>query len=196
MRHFVDASGAVGVEDLAGLPVWAQAFRQLRRWRAARAVRQRSRQVIAAAKRSVGAGGDLIAALALARDPDTGQMLSARVIEDNVSMLIGAGSDTVAVALTWSIFLLTHAPHVRERVEREVDAILSEGPLDAATLERLVLTRAVIEEAMRLYPPAPLIGRVALGRDTVAGMRIEAGAVILIAPWVVHRHRQIGRAHV
>ena len=44
---------------------------------------------------------------------------------------------------------------------------------------------------MRLYPPAPLIGRVALGRDTVAGLRIEAGAVILIAPWVVHRHRRL-----
>ena len=192
VRDFVDVSGGVGVEDLLGLPVWAQAFRQLRRWRAARAVRLRARHVIAAAKRSVGAGGgSLIAALASARDPDNGQMLGARVVEDNVSMLIGAGSDTVAVALTWSIFLLTQAPHVRERVEQEADAILSEGPLDAAALDRLVLTRAVIEEAMRLYPPAPLIGRVALGPDTVAGARIEAGAVILIAPWVVHRHRRL-----
>ena len=60
--------------------------------------------------------------MVLARDADTGRMLGSREVEDNVSTLIGAGSDTVAVALTWSIFLLSEAPEIRASIEAEVDA--------------------------------------------------------------------------
>ena len=129
--------------------------------------------------------------MVLARDADTGRTLGSREVEENVLTLIGAGSDTVAAALTWSIFLLSEAPEIRASIEAEVDACRKAGPITSETLDQLIWTRATIEEAMRLYPPAPLIGRVALAADTICGERFPAGTTILIAPWVVHRHRRL-----
>ena len=190
VRRFADAAGPVGVEDLLGLPVWAQGLRWLQGRAAAQSVRCRARRVIAASARAPGGFDTSVAgALTAASDAENSRRLSAREIEDNISTLIGAGSDTVAAALTWSVFLLSQAPAVRRTVECEIDAVLGSGAPGAEALERLVWTRAVFEEAMRLYPPAPLIGRVALGADSFGGQRIAAGTVVLIAPWVLHRHK-------
>lgn len=190
VRRFADATGAIGLGDLLALPAWLPGFRQAVAWRTILAVRRRSRRVVAAAQRSADADG-IVSALLRARDAETGRTLSMREVEDNVSMLIGAGSDTVAIALTWSIFLLSEAPHVRARVEAEADAALQAGPMTAETFDRLIWTRAVIEEAMRLYPPAPLIGRMALAADTICGERFPVGTTVLIAPWVLHRHARL-----
>jgi cytochrome P450 len=138
--------------------------------------------------------GDIVAALHAARAPDGGQTLTPREIEDNVSTFIGTGSDTVGSTLTWSIFLLSQAPEIRDAVEAELDACLDSGPLTPDRLKSLVWTRAVIEEAMRLYPPAPMIGRVALAADMLGGQRIAAGTTVIIAPWVVHRHKTLWEA--
>ena len=181
LRRFADATGAVGLGDLIGLPARLPAFRPLLAWPVLRQVRNRARRIAAAGNCA------LVRALRAARDPETGRGLSPREIEDNVSTLIGAGSDTLAVALTWSVFLLAQATEVRAAVEAEVDgrAILPDS------LGRLAWTRAVSEEAMRLYPPAPLIGRMAVADDVLAGQRFAAGTVFLIAPWVVHRHARL-----
>ena len=124
-----------------------------------------------------------------ARDPDTGAAMSEREIEDNVSMLLGAGSDTVASALAWSLYLLSQSPEPRDTVERELDDVLADRPFTLELVERLPFTRAVIEEAMRLYPPAPLLSRAALRDDALCDQKIPAGSVVIIAPWLVHRHR-------
>jgi cytochrome P450 len=190
VRRFADASGAVGVGDLLNLPAWFPRIRGIAGWQTTRAVRKRARRIVAAAKMST-VSGDIVSAIVQARDADTGRTFGSREVEDNVSTLIGAGSDTVAVALTWSIFLLSEMPEIRESIEAEVDACLNAGPITSEALDQLIWTRATIEEAMRLYPPAPLIGRMALAADTICGQRFPAGTTILIAPWVVHRHMRL-----
>lgn len=181
LRRFAGATGAVGLGDLIGLPAWLPAFRPLLAWPVLRQVRNRARRIAAA--------GDcpLVTALRAARDPETGCSLSRREIEDNISTLIGAGSDTLAAALTWSVFLLGQSPASRAAVEAEVDGLA----IQPDSLGRLAWTQAVVEEAMRLYPPAPLIGRMAVAEDVLAGQRFAAGTVFLIAPWVVHRHARL-----
>jgi len=194
VRRFADTNGPVELGDLVGLPSWMPGVRRLLGWRATASVRQRARRIIGEAMASDRPQEhDLFSALFSARDSETGKTLGAREIEGNVSTLIGAGSDTVAVALTWSIFLLSQALHVREAVEAEVDAILKVGALTADALGKLVWTRAVIEESMRLYPPAPLIGRMTRGEETLGGERYPAGTAILISPWVLHRHARLWR---
>lgn len=192
VRQFADINGMVELGDLLGLPAWLLGVRRILGWRTTAFVQQRAKRLIADAK---GAGSlspdDLFARLLAARDPETGQPLSARELEGNVSTLIGAGSDTVAVALTWAIFLLSQTPHVRDAVEAEVDALLTTEPFTADTLKKLVWTRAVVEESMRLYPPAPMIGRMARGEDRLGDERVPAGASILISPWVLHRHAKL-----
>ncbi|WP_102960308.1 cytochrome P450 [Mangrovicella endophytica] len=114
--------------------------------------------------------------------------LSRSEIEDNIITFIGAGHETTARALGWTLYLLSQAPDERAKVEAEIDALLPELPDPVTWPERLVHTRAAFEEAMRLYPPAPSLNRTALEADEVCGVPIPAGASVLVMPWLVHRH--------
>ncbi|HET6377556.1 MAG TPA: cytochrome P450 [Methylocella sp.] len=130
---------------------------------------------------------DILTLLLEARDPQTGAGLSKKQIEANIRTFIAAGHETTANALTWSLFLLSLSDEWREIVAEEADEVLS-GPVEDYAA-RLVAARAVIEESMRLYPPAPSMSRQALGPDELAGKRIRKGTLILIVQWVLHRHR-------
>lgn len=114
--------------------------------------------------------------------------LSRSEIEDNIITFIGAGHETTARALGWTLYLLAQAPDERRKVEKELDATLDGLPDPAQWLDRLPRTRAALEEAMRLYPPAPSLNRTALADDSVGGIDIPAGASLLVMPWLVHRN--------
>lgn len=134
---------------------------------------------------------DLFDFLAAARDPETGEGFSEREIRDQVATLILAGHETTAVALFWACTLLAAAPAWQQRIADEAAGLdLSESGA-ALALPRLATARAVFDEALRLYPPAYVIVRQARGPDWLAGQRVEAGHVVMIAPWVLHRHRRL-----
>jgi cytochrome P450 len=117
--------------------------------------------------------------------------LSRSEVEDNIITFIGAGHETTARALGWAIYLLSQAPEDRAQIEAELDAFDFATPDPASWGDRLPFTRAVFEEAMRLYPPAPSLNRAALEDDEVNGMRIPKGASVLILPWILHRHQRL-----
>jgi cytochrome P450 len=147
-----------------------------------------------AAGKSEGAPSrDLFDLMNAARDPETGETFSDEQLGDQVATMILAGHETTATALFWSLYLLALDPATQDAVAQEVkqveDATI-DGELD---LERLKFTRAVIDETMRLYPPAFLIGRAAAGPDRIAGLPIRKRDVILIAPWLLHRHEKLWR---
>jgi cytochrome P450 len=137
---------------------------------------------------------DLLTMLLDARDPQTGEALSEDEIRSNVVTFIGAGHETTANALTWSLFLLSQHPAWREQVEAEVDDVLGNGSFDLNAIERLKRVRATLDETMRLYPPAPSLGREALAADMLAGQKIHPGTLVVISPYVVHRHKLLWRA--
>jgi len=120
-----------------------------------------------------------------------GEGLSRSEVEDNIITFIGAGHETTARALGWTIYLLSQAPEERALIEAELDGFDLNDPSPATWSERLPQTRAVFEEAMRLYPPAPSLNRMALEDDAVAGARIPKGAAVLILPWILHRHERL-----
>jgi cytochrome P450 len=99
-----------------------------------------------------------------------------------------AGHETTANALAWTLYLLSQFPEVDARVFDEVQGV------DAAALARgelsgLTFTRAVLEEAMRLYPPAPFVSREAVAADTIGGIAIRPRTSVLVSTWILHRHR-------
>jgi cytochrome P450 len=142
-------------------------------------------------KASETAPRDLFDLLSTARDPETGRAFSAEALIDQVSTLIAAGHETTGVALFWSLCLLAATPAVQERLAAEVTA-LDLGPDNAAeVLPHLVYSRAVAQEALRLYPPAYTLVRQARGADSAGGIAVPAGAMVFIAPWVLHRHRRL-----
>jgi cytochrome P450 len=135
-----------------------------------------------------GAPQDFLTRLLRAEGPNG---LTRREIEDNIITFIGAGHETTARALGWTIYMLAEAPWERERIEAEIDAVVAVEPDPVKWLETMPLTRAAFEEAMRLYPPAPSINREPIEDDTYRDLVLPKGAQVLVMPWTVHRHRKL-----
>jgi cytochrome P450 len=133
---------------------------------------------------------DLFDLMVAARDPETGDAFSDEQLGDQVATMILAGHETTGTALFWSLYLLALDPASQDRLAAEVQAAAVNGALD---IEKLKFTRAVVDETVRLYPPAFLIARAAAGPDTVAGLPVRNRDVILIAPWLLHRHEKLWR---
>jgi cytochrome P450 len=133
---------------------------------------------------------DLFDLMGEARDPETGKAFTDEQLGDEVATMILAGHETTATALFWALYLLALDPATQDQVAAEARGLTADG---AADLERLKFTRAVIDETMRLYPPAFLIARAAYAPDTIAGRQVRKGDLILIAPWILHRHEKLWR---
>ena len=161
------------------------------RRRAARALRAAVATILARRRADGLEGDDLLARLARATDPETGAPMSEKQLVDNLLTFLAAGHETTAKALTWTLYLLARAPDWQARIRAEVGEIAGDGPVGAAHLDRLVLTRAVIEEAMRLYPPAPVMTRHAAVDVELGGVSVPAGTLIVIPVFAVHRHRKL-----
>jgi cytochrome P450 len=130
---------------------------------------------------------DLLAMLMQARDEETGEGMSDRQLRDEVVTLFLAGHETTANALTWASFLLSTHVAVERRLRAEVDEALQGRVPTASDLPRLPYTRMVIDETLRLYPPAWITNRRAIEADAVCGYRIPADATVSISPYVTHR---------
>lgn len=130
---------------------------------------------------------DMLGLLLSSRD-EAGTGLTATEIRDQVVTFIVAGHETVASALSWSWALLAAHPDVQAQLQVESDTVLGGRAPAFADYERLPLARAVLDETLRLYPPAWLVTRKALAGDVLGGHDIPAGALVIISPWIVHRH--------
>jgi cytochrome P450 len=144
--------------------------------------------IIAARRRGETSGDDLLGLLMSVRDEDTGACMSDQQLRDEVITLFVAGHETTAVALTWVWHLLAGHPDAAERVRAELAAVLGDRAPVAADLSKLPYARMVIDETMRLYPPAWITNRQAIADDQVCGYHIPAGAIVLISPYVMHHH--------
>lgn len=114
--------------------------------------------------------------------------LSREEVQDEVMTLVLAGHETTANALTWALTLLSGYPAARDRLAAEVAEVVGDRDPDAADVDSLVWTQAVVSEAMRLYPPAWTIERDAVAADSVAGVEVSAGDTVIISPYLLHRH--------
>jgi cytochrome P450 len=192
MKTYFDEIGRIDPLDMLGVP---DVVPRPGRWKIAPVLRLFETtidNVIAARRERIAAGDaprDILTLLLEAHDPETGEGLSEMEIRANILTFIAAGHETTANCITWSLFLLSQSAEWRLRVQEEADRELS-GDIDAIT-HRLVETRAVIDESNRLYPPITAISRVAIGPDELAGQPIKAGTIIVIAPYVLHRHRTL-----
>ncbi|MBV8565756.1 MAG: cytochrome P450 [Methylobacteriaceae bacterium] len=193
VTRYFDTFGRIDPLDILGVPEWVPRLGRVRGRRPLRFFDEAVEAIIAARRRRLGGERasiphDLLTLLMEATDPQTGQGLSEAEIRTNIITFIGAGHETTANALTWSLFLVASEQEVRARLEAEADRELASGaPL--GSIEGLSATRAVVEEAMRLYPPAPILTREAIAADDLAGVRIRPGTMVVIAPWLLHRHR-------
>ena len=191
VTRYFDTAGRIEPFDILGLPDWAPRFGRNRAapalaffGEAVEAMMVAARAQAATRQETVDAP-DLMTLLLAAADPETGRGLGEAEVRANILTFIGAGHETTANALTWAIYLLSTHPHWRSRAEAEVDAVPDLDP------EKLVVVRAVIDEALRLYPPAASLSREAIGPDRLGAVRVRPGARVVISPWLLHRHMRL-----
>ncbi|MBS0643404.1 MAG: cytochrome P450 [Proteobacteria bacterium] len=134
---------------------------------------------------------DLLDLLRAARDPETGAGFSAEQLRDQVATLILAGHETTAVTLFWALITLASLPDEQDRIAAEA-APLDLSPAAAhGAMGQLVRTKAVVNETLRLFPAAFTLARQVIARDNAAGIPLPKNALLLIAPWVLQRHRKL-----
>ncbi len=159
-----------------------------RRFQAAQAVlRGAVEHVISQRRRSGSDSGDLLSLLLSARDEETGETMTDEQLRVEVTTFLLAGQETTSLALTWTWYLLSQHARALQRLESEIDAVLDGRPPGYADLVSLPFTRMVIDEALRLYPPAWGISRQALSDDELGGYHLPRGWLVFIIPYVLHR---------
>ena len=196
VTRYFETFGSVDPLDLFGAPDFLPRLRRIGGKEALAFFASAVNDIVAARRTLIATGAappqDLLTLLLRAADPETGRGLSEEDVRANIVTFISAGHETTANGLTWTLYLLSQSPAWRERVEAEIDAKFD--PADESDwTDRLPVTRAVFEETLRLFPPAPNLVREAIGEDWLSGVRIPAGAVVTVSPYVLHRHKTLWR---
>lgn len=176
---YLETQGRVGILKTMGLPDWVPTPSNLRARGPLSYFHGEIRALVAKRKARIeadpgGVPNDFLTMLITTRDPEGGASFGEAELFDNVMTFIFAGHETTSNALAWTFYLLGLFPDAQERVRGDE-----------------AYARMVLEEAMRLYPPAPIISRDSIGADTVCGVEIRPHTSIMISPWVLHRHRAL-----
>jgi cytochrome P450 len=145
-------------------------------------------RMIAARRAAPHGAHDLLTMLTEARDEDTGEPMSDFQLQNEVITLILAGYETTANSLSWTWYLLSQHPHVMAAVRAELTAVLGGREPRFRDLGALSYTRRMLDESLRLYPPAWILGRRALGEDRLGDVTVPAGSVLALSPYVTHRN--------
>ncbi|MDP3961659.1 MAG: cytochrome P450 [Pseudorhodobacter sp.] len=179
---------------LLPLPRWFPRFHS----RATKATARRIRALItdlttarAAALAAGRAPNDLATKIMTTRDPVSGEVFDTAEMVDQVAIFFLAGHETSASALAWALYLLACDPGWQDRLAAEASAVIGPEIPYFSIVNRLKVARAVFREAMRLYPPVPMLVREATCPEVFRGRKVAPGAQIVISPWHLHRHERI-----
>ena len=159
--------------------------------RAARRLRSSVGAIIARRQAEGGGGEDLLGRLLAARDPDSGEPMDHERLVSNLLTLLEAGHETTSRSLAWTFYLLARAPDWQERLRAEVLSVCRTEPVSAEHLPALSLTQQVLKEALRLYPAAPFLSRIAVSPITLAGETLPPGSMVMMSVYAIHRHRRL-----
>jgi len=186
--------GRIDPMDLLLAPAWVPRITRIPGRKALQAFRSIVSETMNMRKAEIASGrtvpDDFLTLLLKLEGPDG---LTRDEIEDNILTFIGAGHETTARALAWTIYCVAESPHFRRLMEEEIDRVIAAGAEPVDWLEKMPHVRAAFEEGLRLYPPAPSINRAPLKDDHWTDengktITLPAGESVLVMPWTLHRH--------
>ncbi|MDH3265009.1 MAG: cytochrome P450 [Paracoccaceae bacterium] len=186
---YLSETARVSLFDILGVPGWVP---RLSRLFPSAAMREMKRMADAAIEARRGSGPrpvpDLLDLLLEAEDPTSGRRMTTPEARDNLLTFIVAGHETTALTLSWSFYLLAFDPAVQARARAEAQAVLKGRVATAGDVEKLPFVRQVIDEALRLYPPAAMLSRTALRPDTLCGREVRPGDTVMLPIYALHRN--------
>ncbi|MFQ6552114.1 cytochrome P450 [Aestuariibius insulae] len=174
------------------VPRWVPRFFSGKTRASARKIRRLITDLTAERAAAIEAGAapdDLATKIMTARDPETGDTFSTEEMVDQVAIFFLAGHETSASALAWTLYLLAEAPEWQDKIAAEGQAL--GGDPAFADLSKLKVTRDVFREALRLYPPVPMMVREASGPETFRNRTVPTGSQIVLSPWHLHRQNRL-----
>jgi cytochrome P450 len=190
IETYIAQTAKVSLFDILGLPGWLP---RPSRMISGGAVRDMKRLADAAIDRRRQEGGrgvpDLLDLLVAGEDPKTGRRMSTAELRDNLLTFIVAGHETTALTLAWSLYLCAFDPAVQAAARAEAQAVLGPRAATAADVARLPLVRRIVDEALRLYPPAAFLARTARAEDELCGRAIRPGDTVILPIYALHRHK-------
>lgn len=192
-RAFQGTQPLLNLAAFLPLPRWMPRLHRRATLTAARRIRALTRDLVEARRAAIAAGtapDDLATKIMTTPDPETGRPFDDAEMVDQVAVFFLAGHETSASALGWALYLLALDPGLQDALAAEAGRELGAAP-DFGAVSRLTLARDTFREALRLYPPVPMMVRQAACPATFRGRAVNAGAQVVISPWHLGRHRAL-----
>ena len=186
---YIGSSAKLSVLDILGAPAWVPRPGRMFSATTMRQMKQTADTAILT-RRARGAQPipDLLDLLLAGEDPKSGRMMNVDEVRDNLLTFIVAGHETTALTLAWSLYLCAHDPAIQAQARAEAQAALGDRTATAADIANLPLIRRIVDEALRMYPPAAFLARTAQQPDTLVGRQVRPGDTIVLPIYALHRH--------
>lgn len=188
--NYIDVAGRVSLFDIAGMPGWVPRPGRVFSGNALKKMKSVADEAIGQ-RRQAKQPPDLLDLLIAGTDPETQRQMRGPEIRDNLLTFIVAGHETTALTLSWALYLLAFAPEQQERAAEEARSQLGDRAATADDVASMPFIRAVVDEALRLYPPAGIISRTAQQADTLCGREVRPGDTVMVPIYALHRNRLI-----
>ncbi|WP_276718889.1 cytochrome P450 [Pseudooceanicola nitratireducens] len=186
--NYIDVAGRVSLFDIAGMPGWVPRPGRVFSGNALKKMKSVADEAISQ-RRQAKQPPDLLDLLIAGTDPETQRQMRGPEIRDNLLTFIVAGHETTALTLSWALYLLAFAPEQQERAAEEARTQLGDRAATADDVASMPFIRAVVDEALRLYPPAGIISRTAQQADTLCGREVRPSDTVMVPIYALHRNR-------
>lgn len=192
--RYIDEAARISLFDLFGMPDWVPRPGRIMSGQALRDMRRIADSAIEnRAKAKTTETPDLLDLLLAGEDPETRRKMNTAELRDNLLTFIVAGHETTALTLGWALYLMAFDTWSQDRAAQEAGDVLKGRAARAEDVENLPFIRAVVDEALRLYPPAGMLSRTAQQRDTLCGREIAPGDTVIVPIYALHRHHMLWR---
>ncbi|GLS88698.1 cytochrome P450 [Cypionkella aquatica] len=192
IETYIGQTAKVSLLDILGAPAWVP---RPGRMFATQGIREMKRVADTAIEQRRANGAkptpDLLDLLLKAQDPTSQRQMSTAELRDNLLTFIVAGHETTALTLSWALYLCAFAPDIQAEARTEAQSVLGDRAATVADLPNLPLTRRIVDEALRLYPPAAFLSRTAQAPDSLLGREVRPGDTVILPIYALHRHHAL-----
>lgn len=189
---YIAEAGKLSLFDILGLPDWLPRPRRAMSGRALKDMKRIADGAIdARAERGPSDTPDLLDLLLDGTDPKTKRQMNTAELRDNLLTFIVAGHETTALTLSWALYLMGFDQAVQQKARAEAQTVLQGRAATGADVENLPYIRQIIDETLRLYPPAGVISRTAQRNDTLCGREVRPGDTVMVPIYALGRHQQL-----